>query len=258
MAVVLGKTRSAVQSKIRKLGLKRTVKEINLMRGKGRWSNKYNWTPEEDKILKRLYKTKTATEIAPILNRSLYAIKMRIHVKKLRISEREKARRRKIGLKFGHGWNKGMKGVCAPGCEKGWFKKGHAPANTKYDGCISARYHSRDDRYYYFIRTAKNKWQLLQRYVWEQANGKIPKNMVIRLKNGDASDCRLSNLEMITRKEHLLKNNPIDSDGRMLRYMKIDKNMKEMIKNNFPELIELKRNQLKLQREIRNVETTKK
>ena len=26
-------------------------------------------------------------------------------------------------------YNKGMKGQCAKGCEKGWFKKGHKPKN---------------------------------------------------------------------------------------------------------------------------------
>jgi hypothetical protein len=40
------------------------------------------------------------------------------------------------------------------------------------------------------------------RYVWMQANGPIPKGMVIHHKNEDTHDNRLENLEMMTLKEH--------------------------------------------------------
>ena len=43
----------------------------------------------------------------------------------------------------------------------------------------------------------------LHRYVWEQANGPIPKNMVIHHKDFNRGNWSLDNLEMLTRAEHI-------------------------------------------------------
>jgi hypothetical protein len=41
------------------------------------------------------------------------------------------------------------------------------------------------------------KMQLLHRVVWEEANGPIPKGSKIYFKDGDSTNCELSNLKMI-------------------------------------------------------------
>jgi hypothetical protein len=43
----------------------------------------------------------------------------------------------------------------------------------------------------------------IHRYVWEQANGPIPKGMVIHHKDFNRGNWNLSNLEMLTRAEHM-------------------------------------------------------
>jgi hypothetical protein len=101
-------------------------------------------------------------------------------------------------------WNKGMKGIrLSPDTE---FKKGNEPHNTKYDGCISIRTHKRDNKKYKYIRISKGNWQLLNRYVWEQNNGPIPKGMIIRHIDGDTMNCQISNLKIISKAENLSLN----------------------------------------------------
>ena len=40
------------------------------------------------------------------------------------------------------------------------------------------------------------------RYIWEQSNGKIPKDYFIHHINGNKKDNRLLNLKLVSRKEH--------------------------------------------------------
>lgn len=88
------------------------------------------------------------------------------------------------------------------------FTKGHLPHNTKSDGKITIRqdHQSRSGRFYKWIRLSKGKWQMLSHYVWEQANGPIPEGHMIWFKDGNSLNCDLSNLEMITNAENMLRN----------------------------------------------------
>ena len=106
-------------------------------------------------------------------------------------------------------WNKGIKGLDIGGKETR-FKKGNEPHNTKYDGCITVRHHKRTNEKYKYIRIAKGKWVLLHRYIWEQHKGKIPQGYVIRFKDGDTLNCAIDNLECISRKENLVRNQDME------------------------------------------------
>lgn len=156
-------------------------------------------------------------------------------------------------------WNKGLRGFKASPTTS--FKKGHVPANVVPIGTIRRRYHKRDRWYYHLIKVAKNEWIHYQRYVWLQAYGSIPEGKVIHFVNGDREDFRLENLKAVSRHEILVANrkemdyaarrdNLINNDKYIASRMTYkDKALREELLKH-PELIELKRQQIILQRSI--------
>lgn len=141
------------------------------------------------------------------------------------------------------------------------FKKGQKIHNELYDNCIRIRHDHADrrgGRKYKWIRLSKAKWQQLHVYNWEKENGPVPKGHIVVFKTTDTMNCEVSNLELITRAEHAVRNsnheNP--SDSRIAFYMatksrKVDPELRdELLKH--PELIEAKRQSLKLKRLIKN------
>ncbi len=58
------------------------------------------------------------------------------------------------------------------------------------------------DRDGYVIKAYNGKNWREHRWVWTQANGDIPKGMVIHHINGNRSDNRLSNLRMVTNQQN--------------------------------------------------------
>ena len=52
-----------------------------------------------------------------------------------------------------------------------------------------------------------NIYGLLHRYIWTQHNGEIPKGYVIHHKNEDKVDNEISNLECMTRSQHIIMHN---------------------------------------------------
>jgi len=85
------------------------------------------------------------------------------------------------------------------------FKKGMKGHNELHDGAITIRIDNRN-RPYKFIRKAKAKWEALHVHLWEKEYGSIPPGHVIIFKNFDTLNCELSNLEMITKSENMLRN----------------------------------------------------
>lgn len=85
------------------------------------------------------------------------------------------------------------------------FKKGDKPHNAKYDHCISLRKDNQGN-VYKFIRQSSGKWVHLHRFIWEKANGPIPKDSVVRFIDGDKMNCTLSNLELIPKAKNAILN----------------------------------------------------
>jgi len=50
------------------------------------------------------------------------------------------------------------------------------------------------------------RWKFVHRLIWEEANGPIPAGHVIGFRNGDKTDLRLENLELISRVERMRRN----------------------------------------------------
>lgn len=98
--------------------------------------------------------------------------------------------------------NKGKKGICADGCEKTWFKKGHIPKNYRPVG--SERVNK--DGYVEVKVADPNKWKLKHRVVWEAVNGKIPKGCIIIFRDNDKTNINIDNLLLIKRGIHAVLN----------------------------------------------------
>lgn len=98
--------------------------------------------------------------------------------------------------------NKGKKGVCVAGSEKGWFKKGHIPPNYRPVG--SERINA--DGYVEVKVADPNKWELKHRVVWEAVNGKIPKGYIIIFRDNDSTNTDISNLMLVSRGTHAVMN----------------------------------------------------
>lgn len=61
----------------------------------------------------------------------------------------------------------------------------------------------------YYIKYEAGKPPMrLHKYNWEKAHGPVPEGYVLRFKDGDRSNCDISNLECISKKDNLRLNNP--------------------------------------------------
>lgn len=137
------------------------------------------------------------------------------------------------------------------------FQKGHRPKHTKENGTITARRKSGTSQSYKFIRLGPRNWKLLHVYLWEQVNGTLPPGQMLTFKNGDTLDCRLENLELITRAANVLRNSGSLSlsDGFIAKCLS-GKNpeLQKHIKANHPELIKTARINYELNRKIKEYE----
>jgi len=88
------------------------------------------------------------------------------------------------------------------GANKTSFKKGRLPHNHKHVG------HERINRDGYVeVKTAEPRtFELKHRLVWKEKNGSIPKGMIIWFIDGDRTNCKIENLELISRQEQVLRN----------------------------------------------------
>ena len=89
--------------------------------------------------------------------------------------------------------------------KKAMFKQGHKPHNTKPNGTINIRA-DKSGRLYQYIKIKDSHWELLQRHIWMQANGEIPKGSVVNFIDGNYKNCDLSNLQLKTRGEMAIMN----------------------------------------------------
>lgn len=89
-------------------------------------------------------------------------------------------------------------------CKKTRFKKGIIPANQLPVGSIVT-----GTQGYKLIKismkgTLRERWKLLQRYVWEQNYGEIPENMNVAFKDSNPNNCDIENLMLISKSENMI------------------------------------------------------
>jgi hypothetical protein len=105
------------------------------------------------------------------------------------------------------------------------FKKGNKPHNTKPNGTINIRLDTQG-RPYQYIKIKDCQWELLQRHVWTQANGEIPKGSVVIFLDGNYLNCELSNLQVISRKENMARNTIQRYPAELQEVMKLTSKLK--------------------------------
>lgn len=85
--------------------------------------------------------------------------------------------------------NAGRKGQCAPGSEKGWFRKGHIPHTARGAGHESI---DPKDGYVWMIVNERNpntgaatRRVMKHKWLWEQANGPVPDGHALKCLDGN-------------------------------------------------------------------------
>ena len=105
-------------------------------------------------------------------------------------------------------WNTGTKGLTGANVRS--FKTGSVPANRKPLG--TERICSKDG--YILVKVAEcdphtgfpTRYKYKHVHIWEQANGPVPKGMIVAFIDGDMTRCELENLMLISRVELLSLN----------------------------------------------------
>lgn len=99
--------------------------------------------------------------------------------------------------------NKGKKGYCSPGSERGWFAKGHTPANKQPIGTVLKK---ADGYLWRKLGERAREWRQEHILVWEETNGPIPEGNIVLFKDGNHENVALDNLTLISRSELAILN----------------------------------------------------
>jgi hypothetical protein len=182
---------------------------------------RHPWLPSEIRALRTLFPHMQTRDAARILGRSTGATSAMAGKQGLEKSDAFKASvlagvlvkghaDRGVAYRFPKGHVPANKGLRRPGYGPGrmretQFKKGHT-RNNKFpvgtlrlnaDGYVDMKV-SED--------LGAHAWRAFHRILWEDARGPIPPDHILRFKDGDRFNLDLDNLELLTRREHRLRN----------------------------------------------------
>jgi hypothetical protein len=168
---------------------------------------RHNYTPEEIRFIKRKIAGRSYAEMTGLFNErfglSITLSQMKGVLKRHGLCNGRDCRFRPGLIPP----NKGKKGYCSPGSEKGWFRPGNRPWDWQPVGTERI-----NDMGYIDVRirnpsgNKRKNWKAKHRIIWEKAYGKIPKGRVIIFADGNKLNVRPDNLLMVSRKELAVMN----------------------------------------------------
>lgn len=262
LAAEIGKTYSAVKAFAKNRKIKKAGRGV-----------KKPWTDAEDDYLRKHYPDGSIDMICDALGRSKYSVAKRVDIIGVRRSAAYMAALHakngrfltKAGVKnrFKKGGVSALKGkrledIMSPealeNSKKTRFKKGQTPHNYKpigyervtVDGYVEVKV--RDDAH-----DSKNNFELKQRIIWAEHNGPVPPGHVVEFIDGNRYNFSVQNLRLITREQNLLANTVSDTSI-LKRFLKIrDPDAIAEYMEKHPELIELKRQQVKINGKLKKL-----
>jgi hypothetical protein len=160
------------------------------------------YLPHHIKFLKGIVKGRSYAEITGIFNKEFgFAISVKAMDGILKRNNLKNGRDCRI--KPGSvPYNKGRKGYCPPGSEKGWFKPGHINFNTLPLGSERVNsYGYVEVKYSEKSGPQNNRWKWKQVLIWEKANGPVPKGHAVIFADGNNRNFKLKNLVLVSRRE---------------------------------------------------------
>ncbi len=176
------------------------------------------WTEQKDEILRASYENNTHSQLAEMVGGSVDEVTNRMRQLALKKSHKWSAFEEqylesmsattsyaKIGKELGRTASAVIIKAARMGISKpqntshtGRFSKGHKRTSAVEIGTVKR--FSKGTGHVTLVKTAKG-WVPYPRHVWETAHGAIPAGMLIGFKDGDNSNCDLSNLVLLGRGE---------------------------------------------------------
>lgn len=184
-----------------------------------------NWTAAELLLLRKQYADTKTERIAASLGknvRKVYAMASSLGLKKSaafmatvnsgRI-QRGRSNPAMVRTQFKPGqpaWNKGKHYMPGGRIRDGWFKPGQRSVRWDVDAyALGALRITTDGVLLIKWREGRDRdsWMVMARFVWWTETGHMPsRDEVVRTRNGDPSDTRIENLELLSRAENARRN----------------------------------------------------
>lgn len=191
----LDKTQQQVRAIIKNHKFKSGRRQGELTKGRYRL-----FTPEQVDFIIKGYRKWSLVELTEQLNEAFNDTKTVSQIRSFTRNHHIKSGRTGHFEKGQESWNAGTKGLMK--ANSGSFKKGDIPVNRRPVGSERVNVEG-----YIEIKTAEpNVWSLKHRVVYQLTNGDIPEGHNIRFRDGNRSNCSLSNLILVNNRENALLN----------------------------------------------------